>query len=189
MNANIILVAICLLAAVIATSTPEFIFPTNGDLMVIDRKWNITWDKSAFPGVDDQAEFIFKFNSKEISDLLKDTDMAAKQRGQGCMPIQALQTGTEGSLPLDLTIPTGEIQKLVDSLKLPVEIDMRWVVNNVLANVDQIPEVQRNVTIEMYKCETVQTVLPVYSAWVIVSSAQQVFIGLLAVLLSVALLL
>ncbi len=81
----------------------------------------------------------------------------------------------------DLTIPVGAIQDLIDSLDLPFHVDVRWLVNNALAQVTNIPEAERNVTISLLECEATE---PTFQSWVIVSSARAVCASLAAVTLS-----
>ncbi|KAG9395827.1 hypothetical protein J8273_2739 [Carpediemonas membranifera] len=142
---------------------------------------NLTWTEGHF-NLTDTLQMTFEFNSEVLQDLLKDTDMTAAQRTPDtCIPLPSIN-----SIPVDLTIPVGHIQEFIDSLNLPIEIDVESIVNNVLQNVDQISESDRNVTISLYQCSAEE---PDFQSWVIIDSAKSVFVGALAVLLSVFLLL
>ncbi|KAG9395828.1 hypothetical protein J8273_2740 [Carpediemonas membranifera] len=168
-----------LIAVVLATN--QFVFPADGDKMVIGRENNLTWTDGHF-NLTDTLQLTFEFNSEFIQDLLKDTDMTSAQRTPDtCIPLPEIN-----SIPVDLRIPVETIQDLVDSLNLPIEIDVESIVNNVLQNVDQISESDRNVTISLYQCGAEE---PDFQSWVIIDSAKSVFVGALAVLLSVFLLL
>ncbi|KAG9395829.1 hypothetical protein J8273_2741 [Carpediemonas membranifera] len=124
-----------LIAVVLATN--QFVFPADGDKMVIGRENNLTWTDGHF-NLTDTLQLTFEFNSEFIQDLLKDTDMTSAQRTPDtCIPMPEIN-----SIPVDLRIPVETIQDLVDSLNLPIEIDVESIVNNVLQNVDQISGVR-----------------------------------------------
>ncbi len=175
----IVAIATCVLA--IPPPTPfEFVYPKNGDNFTIDTKQNITWDPTHLPALA-AVQVGFEFGSSEIQDILDQTDF--DQITKECFPITA---DMGNSVPIDMTIPVGSIQDIIDDLNLPINIDVRWVVNNVLAQIDNIPAADRNVTISLSECNATS---PTFQSWIVVSSAKHVFIGLAAVLASLLLVL
>ncbi|KAG9393349.1 hypothetical protein J8273_3486 [Carpediemonas membranifera] len=166
----------------VAFAASEFVFPKNGSKMIIGELNNVTWP-DVYTNPLATGQLTFEFNSETLQDILKETNMTTTDRQTDVCPIPI---GADSNIPIDLRIPVGKIQDFIDSLNLPIEIDVESIVNNVLANVDQLSESDRNVTIALYKCNAEE---PDYVSWVVIDSAKSIFVGALAVLLSVFLLL
>ncbi len=181
MNASlvILLIAIATVLAVPPATPYEFVYPKNGDNFTIDTKQNITWDSSKFTSVA-SVQVDFKFSSQKIQDILDQTNI--NDITKECVML----TDQLDTVPIDMTIPVGAIQDLIDDLNLPINIDVRWILDNVLAQVDGIPEAERNLTISLSECEADT---PTFESYVFIASAKHVFVGLAAVLASLLLVL
>ncbi|KAG9392635.1 hypothetical protein J8273_5992 [Carpediemonas membranifera] len=168
------LLFLSLFATVLAT---EFIFPKNGELFVIDTMTNLTWDPSVV-GYRKEVELVFKVPTAISAVLRNTTDMTTYQRGN-CISVPS------GQLDIDLTIPVQDMQDSLDNLDLPFDVDVRWFVDTILSEIDRIPEGNRNVTIQLYRCGENE---PVFQSWVLVSGATRTVVALGTLLLLVLML-
>ncbi|KAG9390527.1 hypothetical protein J8273_7878 [Carpediemonas membranifera] len=169
----------------------QFTEPMNGDKLLIDQANNVT-----FPLYTDNTtvSLWFEFQNDEVKKVFDIAGLTVDDYNSFSSCVNAVElNGTES---VDLTLPIDYLQLALDAIddsvgsQLPFDIpSARDIVNNVLQNIDAIPEEYRNMTIALYPCSEEGTVMtdgePDYQSWVIVDSARLVAISVAAVIAAI----
>ncbi|KAG9397626.1 hypothetical protein J8273_0756 [Carpediemonas membranifera] len=168
------IVALLLVAVAFCSITIEpLTYPVMGEMLAVGEKHNITWDTTHIPG--DSVSIWINFNSTEAQDQFQNTN--------GNFNFTCVEN--DGFQNLDMTIPTEDIQKVVDEITkafgLP-DVDMTWVIDSLISTINAIPMDERNMTITVTPCNQNEAVY--FKSYAYLSAAPKVFVALGAVLMA-----
>ncbi|KAG9392246.1 hypothetical protein J8273_5231 [Carpediemonas membranifera] len=165
------IVALLLVAIASCVVIQPLTFPTMGEMLAVGEKHNITWDTGHYSG--DSVSIWINFNSTDAQDQFENTN-----GNFTCVE-------NDGFQDLDMTIPTDDIQKVVDEITkafgLP-DVDMTWVIDSLISTINAIPMDERNMTISITPCN--QNDVVYFESYAYLSAAPKVFVALATVLLA-----
>ncbi|KAG9394569.1 hypothetical protein J8273_3819 [Carpediemonas membranifera] len=189
--------AFALFACVFA-ATVQFSYPLNGDKILIDVDNNVTFPNTTY--LDDSVSISLwvEFQNEYVQKIIESAGLKPADYNSFFSCVVASEQN--GTMPIDLTLPIDYFQLALDAVDdsigqdLPFDIPTaRVIVNNVLQNIEAIPEEYRNMTVSVYRCDENNNVLadaePDFQSWVIIDSARAAVIGMLAVIVTLFMLL